>query len=465
MIMVIDYPRWLERKFMVSGRSDYYEAVKHSLRKLPAVFLVAFLFAAPTLAQTKVNPKVFDLYVGDYSLGGNRLVVIGRTLGTLNYLEPDSGRTGPLIPSSETEYFAGPSQGINSPVELRVRFVKDNKGGVTSLLWSRKDSPEISAPKIKLYQEETVEFHNGSITLAGTLRVPLTKRRYPAVVLTHGSGGLTRNGPGANYFFLADHFARHGIATLTYDKRGMGGSTGNWEEATFDDLAGDALAGVEFLKSRRDINRKKIGLWGLSQGAWLVELAASQSKNIAFIIAVSGGGVNPEFQEIKRTELQMRADGYPEEEIKQAVALQELKFRFARTGDGWDEYEAALQAVRNKKWFSVYVGAPSAKDDSAFPFWRRINGFDPVPVLKKVTCPVLVILGGLDTITPVPETSANIEKALKESKNKDYTIKVFPRGNHSLYEAETGGDKDRPRLKNYVPAYFDTMTDWILKRM
>ena len=102
--------------------------------------------------------------------------------------------------------------------------------------------------------------------------------------------------------FLADYFARHGIAALTYDKRGVGASTGNWEEASFDDLAGDALAGVELLKSRTDINRKQIGLWGLSQGAWLVELAASQSKDIAFIIAVSGGGVNPEFQEIKRTE-------------------------------------------------------------------------------------------------------------------------------------------------------------------
>ena len=95
------------------------------------------------------------------------------------------------------------------------------------------------------------------------------------------------------------------------------------------------------------------------------------------------------------------------------MAYSKAASRPARTGDGWDEYEAALQAVRNKKWFSLYVGAPSAKDDSAFPFWRRINSFDPVSVLKKVTCPVLVILGGLDTITPVPETSANIEKRIE----------------------------------------------------
>lgn len=438
--------------------------MKYSSAQLAIVFLVALLFAVPALGQVKVDPKVFDLYVGDYSLGANRLVVIGRTLGTLNYLEPDSGRTGPLIPTSETEYVAGPSQGIRAPIELRVKFVKDGKGEVTGLVWNRNGFAEITAPKAKLYEEETVQFHNGNITLSGTLRVPSMKGPYPAVVLTHGSGGLTRNGPGANYLFLADYFARHGIAALTYDKRGVGASTGNWEEASFDDLAGDALAGVEFLKNRTDVNRRQIGLWGLSQGAWLVELAASISKDIAFIIPVSGGGVNPELQEIKRTELQMRADAYPEEEIQQAVTLQKLKFRFARTGEGWDEYEVALQKIRDKKWFSTYVGAPSAKDDSAFPFWRRINSFDPVLVLKKVDCPVLFVFGERDTITPVPETIAGIEKARKESKNKDYTIKVFPKGNHSLFEAETGGDKERPKLKNFVPGYFETMTDWILKR-
>src|SRR4030095_268748 len=101
---------------------------------------------------------------------------------------------------------------------LRVRFVKDDKSEVTGLIWNRNGLAEITAPKTKLYQEETVQFHNGNINLSGTLRVPSTKGPYPAVVLTHGSGGLSRNGPGANYLFLADYFARHGIAALTYDR-------------------------------------------------------------------------------------------------------------------------------------------------------------------------------------------------------------------------------------------------------
>ena len=118
----------------------------HSLVQVAFVFPVAVLFAALTFGQVKVDPKVFDLYVGDYSLRANRLVVIGRTLDTLNYLEPDSGRTGPLIPTSETEYDAGRPQGVRIPIELRVKFVKDDKGKVAGLIWDRNGFGEIKAP-------------------------------------------------------------------------------------------------------------------------------------------------------------------------------------------------------------------------------------------------------------------------------------------------------------------------------
>jgi pimeloyl-ACP methyl ester carboxylesterase len=283
--------------------------------------------------------------------------------------------------------------------------------------------------------------------------------------MLHGSNAQSRYGTGAFVEFSADHFARRGISVLTYDKRGVGASTGDWEKASFDDLAADALAGVQFLKSHKGVNPKLIGLWGISQGAWLVELAASRSMDVAFIIPVSGGGVNAELQDIKRTELQMRADVFSEEDIQQAVALQKLKWRFALTGQGWEEYEAAFQKTRDKKWFSEYVGSPSSKDSPAFSFWRSINTFDPVDALKKVICPILVILGNRDTITPVPETISNIEMALKASKNKNYTIKVFPKGDHTLLEAESGGNKERVHLKKFVPGYFDAMADWVLKQM
>lgn len=411
----------------------------------------------------KDDPTAFNQYTGDYQFASNELLVIGRTLTQLHYYDPKSRRTGPLLPLSENVFFGGLSNGIHFPVDLKVTFVKDQQGEVTGMNVSQDGASSRFAKKVGLYNNEEVSFKNGDLTLSGTIKTPLQAGSHPAVILLHGSNAQSRYSQNASLEFLADHFARRGIAVLTYDKRGVGASTGDWEKASFDDLAADALSGVELLKKRKDINPKQIGLWGISQGAWLVELAASRSTDIAFIIPVSGGGVNPEIQQVKWTELQMRADGFSEEDIQQAVTLQKLKFHFARTGEGWEKYEDAFQKARNKKWFSVYVGSPASKEDSAFEFWRRINSFEPAPVLMKVTCPILVILGERDTITPVPETIANFEKALNESKNKKYKVKVFPKGNHSLLEAETGGEKERPYLKNYVASYYDVMTDWILE--
>ncbi len=124
------------------------------------------------------------------------------------------------------------------------------------------------------YKQEQVNCRNGDVTLAGTLFIPSTKKRHPAVLFLHGSGTATRDGNR----FLADHFARQGVATLIFDKRGSGSSTGNWREADFNDLAKDVLACVQVLKSRKDIDTKKIGLVGASQAGWVAPLAASMSR-------------------------------------------------------------------------------------------------------------------------------------------------------------------------------------------
>src|SRR5207237_4135224 len=123
-----------------------------------------------------------------------------------------------------------------------------------------RDGTVTAGRRIHPYREERVEYANGAVRLAGTLLTPFGKGPFPAVVMVHGSNAQPRE----PYLFLgADYFARHGIAALIYDKRGVGESTGKWEGASFDDLAGDALAGVSFLASRREIARRQIGLYGI----------------------------------------------------------------------------------------------------------------------------------------------------------------------------------------------------------
>src|SRR6267154_2951537 len=121
--------------------------------------------------------------------------------------------------------------------------------------------------------EKAVHFASGDITLAGTLVLPERSQPHPAVVLFHGSGPQKRD------LFTARWFAAEGIAALAYDKRGVGESGGDFRKVPFMELCDDGLGAIKYLKSRKEIDAKRIGVWGLSQGGWLGPLAASRSAD------------------------------------------------------------------------------------------------------------------------------------------------------------------------------------------
>src|SRR5436190_17322401 len=129
------------------------------------------------------------------------------------------------------------------------------------------------------FKQEEVSFRNGDVTLSGTLLLPLTKGPHPAVVFLHGAGGEGRYGGR----FLAEYFTRYGIAALIYDKRGVGKSTGDWKRSDFNDLAGDAIAGIHLLQQRNEINPRKIGIYVHSHGGSIAPLVASGSRYVAFV--------------------------------------------------------------------------------------------------------------------------------------------------------------------------------------
>ncbi len=315
------------------------------------------------------------------------------------------------------------------------------------------------------FVEEQVQFRNGDVTLAGTLVTPPSGGPHPAVVFIHGSGRHALD----YYRTLAAHFARHGIAGLVYDKRGVGESTGEFPNDRvygFSDLANDALAGLTLLRSRQDIDPTTTGLWGLSQGGWLGPLAVSRADEVAFLICVGASGVDAGAQMDFAIPNLLRADGCTEGEIKVALddraLYYELVDRIDTTGEGMDELEALANRVRGKKWARYVVDeewfeegdlrsrlaavvVEEAKDD-----WSH----DSRGVLEKVTCPVLAIWGEDDIYVPVKDSISIFEDALTKAGNKDYTIKVFPGADHGL--GVDGEHADR---------YLDTMTDWLLERV
>src|SRR5580704_14709997 len=195
--------------------------------------------------------------------------------------------------------------------------------------------------------EEEVRLGNGDVTLDGTLYLPAGSLPHPAVVIFHGSG------PQARDSFMGRWFAEQGIACLTYDKRGVGESTGDFQRVAFPALVDDGLAAISFLKTRAGIDPRRIGVWGLSQGGWLGPLAASRSKDVAFVIAVSGPGVSPEAARAYCAEHWMKAAGYSEADVNAARSLSLLAYHCGATDSGWDKLKAARKAARNKPWYNA----------------------------------------------------------------------------------------------------------------
>jgi len=170
------------------------------------------------------------------------------------------------------------------------------------------------------YKEEEVVYENkeAGITLAGTLTLPRQECPFPAVLLISGSGPQDRNETLLGhrpFLVLADYLTRRGIAVLRVDDRGVGESTGNISQATSEDFATDVLAGIEYLKNRKEINPMQIGLIGHSEGGFIAPMVAVQSPDVAFIVLMAGTGLTGEEILYLQGELMARAEGASEEAI------------------------------------------------------------------------------------------------------------------------------------------------------
>ena len=161
----------------------------------------------------------------------------------LDYVR-ESGAMGTLHPKSQSEFFSGPTSLTPNPVKIRVKFVRGNDGTVTGMEWN-EGGVKRHLPRSTRYRKENVVFHNGETKLVGDLLLPAGAGPHPGVVLVHGTGPVRR---GESYFIVADLFARHGFATLVYDKRGIGESGGDWRTAGPAELASDVRQALSWLR-------------------------------------------------------------------------------------------------------------------------------------------------------------------------------------------------------------------------
>jgi pimeloyl-ACP methyl ester carboxylesterase len=403
-------------------------------------------------------------YAGTYQWGPDAFLYLqlwNEFAGTDQLVAFDeSGDVRTLYPTDRDRFFAGPGAAVSDAIESRVQFQRDRNGKVASLTWLRGGGAMRTARRVEIEKREEVRFSSGDIQLAGTLISPTTNRTHPAIVLVHGSGPGNRE----SMLPFARFLIRRGIAVLGYDKRGVGGSTGNWNTASFDDLAGDAVAAFEYLKSRRDIDSTQIGLLGVSQAGWVMPLAAVRATGIAFLISISGPGVPAAETTIDQARNEMMARGMKPETVEQIVGVMKLQYEFARTGQGWDAYAAAREKLASRLGRPPDT-FPATADHPYWGFIRRLYFYDPAPTLRRLQVPTLALFGELDNNIVAEKNKAAWDSALSVAGNRDYTSRILPRANHIQLEAKVGSNAEMPSLHRFVPVYSATVREWLARRI
>jgi dienelactone hydrolase len=413
----------------------------------------------------KIDPRLYEQISGSYHLGRDRFIDIGPTSDSARFLDSKTRRTGYLFPSSETTFFSGPSVGIPVPVEIRITFVRNAQGEVTGLIWKENGARGITGKKI-LHQHEEVSYRYGDATLTATLILPATKGPHPALIDVGQGYFLSRHNGLEQYFY-----ARQGLAVLTPIRRTVGGSDANYLKSSFDERAREVLAGVEMLKGRPDINPRQIGLYGDSQTAWIAPLAATFSSDVAFLILRVPSALPVTENILYEIETNLRRDNFSEADISHTKALRRLIHKTILTNTDWETLKAEIDKSKSEKWFP-YARAgwfPSLKippDEKTARDLRDPLTYDPLPVLEKVTVPVLAMNGELDEAVPTSQSVPILERALRKAGNKDFTIVVLPRAGHNFLETDKPyGAEQYVRKKRYVSGYWETITAWLRKHV
>jgi alpha/beta superfamily hydrolase len=317
------------------------------------------------------------------------------------------------------------------------------------------------------YNSVDVTFANSDagITLAGTLTWPQGAGPFTAAVLIAGSGPNNRNEELMNhrpFLVLSDALTRAGIATLRYDKRGVGLSSGDYAAATSPDFAADARAAVVYLRSQTSFVASTIGLIGHSEGGLLGPMAADGNPDVAFLVLLAGPGVPGDQTLISQAHAISVAEGTPPAQLAQADALNPLIYACFRATSDPKELETQLRTVLASS------GATAAQQASALaelttPWMRFFVTYDPAPVLTRTRIPVLALNGSLD-LQVLPDLNLPpIQQALQDAGNQQATVQKLEGLNHLFQHATTGSPMEYGTIdETMAPEVLAQIAGWIV---
>lgn len=326
------------------------------------------------------------------------------------------------------------------------------------------------------YYTEEVQFSNTKekVTLGGTFTRPRQFGLYPVVILLGGSGAQTRDDEMAAhklFLVLADYFAKNGIATLRYDDRGVGTSTGQFDTSSIYNFAKDAQAAVEYLETRRDVYKSKIGVLGHSEGAIIAQLVAANNPSVAFVISMAGIGLPGRDLVDLQSRIKSKMDGVPDS----LVNLQAQRMK-----PYWDLLagEQSISVVRplaEAMIHKLYDESPAelrqtttaeemVKGANITPEAISVLRYRPLEQLKKIKCPFMAINGSNDLQVDATTNLNAIERILRENGNSFTTVRQFQGLNHLFQRCITCDTDEYGELEQTIdPLVPEFMAHWILQ--
>ncbi len=315
---------------------------------------------------------------------------------------------------------------------------------------------------IYLSPREEVTFPSGTIQLAGTLVKPSDGGAFPAIVLLHGSGPEPRSEPPTRA--VVNTLVKSGFAVLLYDKRGVAASGGDFDSATFQDFINDAVAAIDYLRGRSDVDADNIGLYAVSESGWLAPEIAVRTQRVKFIFNKVGSPLSWMETVQWETRNDYLADGVAESDVQQLVDLAKRRWAYYQAaaanpslaeGPERDAINAEISRVRAEVPMAdeALSAELSPYDAESYQSFAVDASYDPTPFLNQIDIPMYYTYGGVDINIPTERCVAVLEK-LKKEQGKNIGITVYPNVGHSL--ATWRGLLD----VGFVPGYLDTLAAW-----
>lgn len=260
------------------------------------------------------------------------------------------------------------------------------------IIYKDRTYTPLVGPSLSEIEYTEIYFNNGNLKLAGMMILPEGEGPFPVAVIIHGSGTSRRDSKW--YLTVVNHLQENGIAVLLPDKRGSEKSGGKWIGASFEELAGDTISAIEYIRTQDQFNYSKIGVIGMSQGGWIAPVVAAKTEDLAFVVSMSGPIVTQEEQLL---------------------------------------YEEIHNIAPYTYTFIAKLIAPlTTKNLMKKEYIKGYAGFDPIPYWEQVNIPAFIALGENDKNVPVEESIKRLN-----SNNLDLLVKVYPDGGHAIRDIKT----------------------------